>query len=51
MKGQLKHADRLGARYVAIVGEDGTTLKRMDSGEQRDMPADHVVTEVLKERV
>ena len=51
VKGQLKHADRLGARYVAIVGEDGTTLKRMDSGEQRDMPADHVVTEVLKERV
>ena len=23
LKGQLKHADRIGARYVAIVGDDG----------------------------
>ena len=35
LKGQLKHADRLGARYVAIVGEEGVSLKNMESGEQR----------------
>jgi histidyl-tRNA synthetase len=51
VKGQLKHADRIGARYVAIVGEDGVTLKNMETGDQRDMPADHVVTEVLKDRL
>src|SRR5581483_8304271 len=26
LKGQLRQADRLGARYVAIVGEDGVSL-------------------------
>ena len=40
LKGQLKHADRIGARYVAIVGENGVaTLKDMESGEQRDTDA------------
>ncbi len=34
LKGQLKQADRAGARYVAIVGPDGTQLRDMDSGEQ-----------------
>jgi histidyl-tRNA synthetase len=33
MKGQLKQADRLGARWVAIVGGD-MRLKDMESGEQ-----------------
>jgi histidyl-tRNA synthetase len=39
LKGQLKHADRIGARYVAIVGEnDGwASLKEMTSGEQREL--------------
>jgi histidyl-tRNA synthetase len=35
LKGQLRQADRAGARYVAIVGDDGTALKDMESGEQR----------------
>jgi histidyl-tRNA synthetase len=34
LKGQLKHADRLGARAVVIVG-DGIEVKDMQSGEQR----------------
>jgi histidyl-tRNA synthetase len=34
LKGQLKHADRLGARYVAILGDEGISLKDMESGEQ-----------------
>jgi histidyl-tRNA synthetase len=50
LKGQLKHADRLDARYVAIVEADGVTLKDMGSGEQRELPADSVIREVLSPR-
>ncbi len=35
LKGQLKQADRAGARYVAILGDEGTSLKDMESGEQK----------------
>jgi histidyl-tRNA synthetase len=35
LKGQLKQADRAGARYVAILGDEGTALKDMESGEQK----------------
>ena len=35
LKGQLKQADRLGARYVAILGDEGTSLKDMETGEQK----------------
>ncbi len=34
MKGQLKHADRLGASHVVIVG-DPLEVKEMETGEQR----------------
>ena len=34
LKGQLKQADRIGARYVAILGDEGIALKDMESGEQ-----------------
>ena len=34
LKGQLKHADRIGAAYVVIVG-DGIEVKDMGTGEQR----------------
>jgi histidyl-tRNA synthetase len=49
-KGQLKHADRLGARYVALVGDDATVLKDMQAGEQRELPAGDVVARVLRTR-
>ncbi|MEA2242597.1 MAG: histidyl-tRNA synthetase [Solirubrobacteraceae bacterium] len=50
-KGQLRQADRLGARYVAILdGDGGAVLKDSDSGEQRDMDANQVVTRILRER-
>jgi histidyl-tRNA synthetase len=39
LKGQLKQADRVGARYVAIVGADGTQLRDMDTGEQEPVPS------------
>jgi len=35
LKGQLKHADRSGARWVAIVGEEGIDLKDLERGGQR----------------
>jgi histidyl-tRNA synthetase len=50
LKGQLKQADRLGARYVAIVGDESTVLKDMQSGEQQDIAATEVVARILKTR-
>jgi histidyl-tRNA synthetase len=43
LKGQLKQADRAGARYVAILGADGTALKDMETGEQKTVEADTVM--------
>ncbi len=48
MRGQLRHADRIGARYVAIIGEQGTSLKNMESGDQRDMPPHDVIPTILR---
>jgi histidyl-tRNA synthetase len=49
LKGQLKHADRLGARSVVIVGDDGLRVRNMHSGEQRDASdADEAVRLVLE---
>jgi histidyl-tRNA synthetase len=49
-KGQLKQADRLGARYVAIVSDTGTVLKDMRSGEQKDVAVGEVVARIGRER-
>jgi len=50
LKGQLRHADRIGARYVAIVGENGTAkLKNMESGDERDTALGNVIPEILRE--
>jgi histidyl-tRNA synthetase len=43
LKGQLKQADRAGARYVAILGDEGTSLKDMETGEQKTVEADTVM--------
>ncbi len=50
LKGQLKHADRLGARYVAILGEEGAQVKDMESGEQVEASPEDVVARVLRGR-
>ena len=47
LRTQLKHADRIGARYVAIVGEE-TSLKDMQSGEQRELSANDVIPTILR---
>ncbi|CAN5190510.1 histidine--tRNA ligase [soil metagenome] len=49
-KGQLKHADRIGARYVAIVDQEKTVLKDTHGGEQFDVDTTGVVARILRER-
>jgi histidyl-tRNA synthetase len=48
LKGQLKHADRISARYVAIVGNGATSLKDMESGEQRELDVSEVIPTILR---
>jgi len=48
LRGQLRHADRIGARYVAIVGEEGTSLKNMETGEQLELSPTEVIPTILR---
>ena len=48
LRGQLKHADRIRARYVAIVGQEGTSLKNMESGEQLELSPSEVIPTILR---
>jgi histidyl-tRNA synthetase len=48
LKGQLGHANALGARYVAIVGGEETALKDMQDGGQQWIATDTVVHTVLR---
>jgi histidyl-tRNA synthetase len=51
LRGQLRHADRIRARYVAIV-QDGNggpvTLRDMESGEQQETEYARVIPTILK---
>jgi histidyl-tRNA synthetase len=47
LKGQLRHADRLGARYAAVIG-DPITLKEMESGEQQETELEAVIPTILR---
>jgi histidyl-tRNA synthetase len=46
-KGQMKHADRLGARYVVILGDE-IEIKDMSTGEQRAVESAEEVVEALR---
>lgn len=47
LKGQLKHADRLGARRTVIIEEGGRVqLKDMGTGEQREVELGQVIQEL-----
>ncbi|HET7573774.1 MAG TPA: histidine--tRNA ligase, partial [Solirubrobacterales bacterium] len=46
LKGQLKHADRIGARQVVILDADGAQLRDMESGEQRPVDPANLVEEL-----
>lgn len=53
LKAQMRHADGIGARYVAIIGErelaEGmVTLKRLDTGEQSLVSAGDVARQVSR---
>ncbi|MGA9285591.1 MAG: histidine--tRNA ligase [Solirubrobacteraceae bacterium] len=48
LKGQLGQANRLGARYVALVGEVETALKDMQAGNQETLDTDKVVHAALR---
>jgi histidyl-tRNA synthetase len=49
LKGQLKHANRLGARYVAIISDDEhASLRNMESGDQNEIKRGAVVAAVLR---
>jgi histidyl-tRNA synthetase len=51
LKGQLKQADRLRARYVAVVSADGaTTLRDLAAGTEEELAAGDVVVRILRER-
>jgi histidyl-tRNA synthetase len=47
LKGQLKHADRIGARHAVILEADGAAqLRDMESGEQREVEAGRILEEL-----
>src|SRR5262245_18886893 len=47
IKGQMKQADRVGARYALILSGDGTaTLRDMSSGEEREVDPSRAVEEI-----
>ncbi len=49
LKGQLKHADRIGARYVAIIGDPmQISLKDMEAGNQTELAPDAVIPTILR---
>ncbi len=49
LKSALKHADRLAARYVAIVNAaEQTSLKDMESGEQDELSTGAVIPAILR---
>jgi histidyl-tRNA synthetase len=49
LKGQLKHADRLGARYVAIIDDQmRINLKDMEAGDQIEVEPAAVIPAILR---
>jgi histidyl-tRNA synthetase len=48
LKGQLGYANALGARFVAIVGDEQTMLRDMQAGDQQALATDAVVHAVLR---
>ena len=48
LKGQLKHADRIGARLVAIVGPDGAALRDREAAEQEQVTHEALVPSALR---
>ena len=48
VKGQMKQADRVGARAAIVLGDDGAAqIRDMSSGEQRPIELGHVADELM----
>jgi histidyl-tRNA synthetase len=50
LKGQLKHADRLGAQILALLEDEGTAIRDMHSGEQVSVVDEAALAEILRRR-
>jgi histidyl-tRNA synthetase len=48
LKGQLKHADRLNARWTAILGDEGATLRDMESGDEEVVTPAEVIARLQR---
>jgi histidyl-tRNA synthetase len=49
MKGQMRHADRIGARRALILDEDGgAALRDMRTGDQREIDPDAAIAELIR---
>jgi histidyl-tRNA synthetase len=48
LRGQMRHADRLGARQAVILGDDGAQLRDMESGEQAPVELGEVVERLAR---
>jgi histidyl-tRNA synthetase len=46
LKGQFKHADRIGARRVLVLDDGGAQLRDMSSGEQRPVDTGNLLAEI-----
>ncbi|HEU4905197.1 MAG TPA: histidine--tRNA ligase [Solirubrobacterales bacterium] len=50
VKGQFKHANRIGADLVVVLAEGGAELRDMDSGEQEPVDSGSLVAEIERRR-
>jgi histidyl-tRNA synthetase len=49
LKGQRKQADRVGARWLAVLGDAGARLRDMQTGDEVDVPPEGVVARALRD--
>jgi histidyl-tRNA synthetase len=49
LKGQMKHADRLGARFVVIFDDDGMRVRDMSSGQEEPVATGEEAVRVVRE--
>jgi histidyl-tRNA synthetase len=49
LKGQRKQADRVGARWLAVLSSEGATLRDMQTGDEVEVPVEGVVARALRE--
>ena len=47
LKGQLKHAERLNARFVAVLEPDSALLRDRDGGAERSVAREEIIGQVL----